>query len=236
MAAASSTPAVLSLQQASFAAEHRRSAAAAHLDLELQRGETALIEVPDDDVAAALVDLCFGRSDPEAGAVAFMGVDWRALPERERLGRRRRISLVGGTGVWPAHLTVAEGVVLPRLYRTEQSREEVMADATALARKFGLPGLPIDRSETTARRSLVRAACVRGFLGTAELTVIQDSVLDEAAELATPLAQAVASVRERGGTTLWIAENLGAPGVRFVQADRVLRLGDRGFVAARRPT
>jgi phospholipid/cholesterol/gamma-HCH transport system ATP-binding protein len=226
---------VLSLRQASFA-EHGQSSVPALLELELLRGETVLIEVADEEAAAALVDLCLGLADPAAGEVSFLGVEWRTLAVRQRLNSRQRIGIVGETRVWPAHLSVAEGILLPRLLRMSSTRDEVIADATTLARHFGLPGLPTDRRDTTSRRTLVRAACVRGFLGTPELIVIQDAALDEAADLATPLAQAIALVRERGGTTLWITENLGSLGARFVQADRVFRLGDRGLLVVRRPS
>jgi phospholipid/cholesterol/gamma-HCH transport system ATP-binding protein len=209
---------------------------AALLDLEVRRGEIVLLEVTDEEAATALVDLCLGLADPDSGEVAFLGVTWRGLTERERLDRRRMIGVVGETRVWPAHLSVAEGIVLPHLYRAEQPRDEVIAEAATLARHFGLPGLPTERRETTALRVQTRAACVRGFLGSPELTVVQDQAIDEAAELATPLAQRIAMAGERGGATLWITENLGALGARFIHPDRVFRLGDRGLLAARRPT
>jgi len=235
MAIAASGRSVLSLQGAAFA-EHRRSAVPALLDLDLARSEIVIVEAADEEAAASLVDLCLGLDDPRAGRVAFLGAEWRGMSMYDRLDLRRQIGIVGRTRVWPTHLSIAEAILLPRLYRAQRSRDELIVEATALARHFGLPGLPTDRREATARRILVRAACVRGFLGTCDLTVIQDAALDEAAELATPLAQAIATVKERGGATLWITENLGALGARFVQADRAYRLGERGLIPARRLT
>ncbi len=189
---------VLSLQGVT-PAERRFSATPTRLDLELPRGAVALLQVDDEADASALVDLCVGLSDPGAGRVRFLGVDWTTRNPRERLTRRRRI-----------------------------------ADATALARLFGLPGLPVGRSETTPLRALIRAACVRGFLGSPDLIVVHDQMLDQSAGLAVPMAQAISAACDRGATVLWITTNLAARAAEFVHANHVLRLGDGGLVPVRR--
>ena len=176
------------------------------LDLELPRGEVALVQVDDEADAAALVDLCVGLIDPGAGQVRFLGVDWTTRTPRERLHRRRRIGAVVQTDVWPSHMTVLEAVLVARFYHFDQPRAEVIADATELARLFGLPGLPVGRRETTPMRALVRAACVRGFLGSPDLIVVQDQVLDQTSELAVPMAQAISAACDRGATVLWITD------------------------------
>ena len=81
---------VLSLQGVALA-DRQFSANATRLDLELPRGEVALIEVEDEHDAALLVDLCLGLADPGAGHVHFLGVDWTTRTPRERFHRRRRI-------------------------------------------------------------------------------------------------------------------------------------------------
>jgi hypothetical protein len=48
------------------------------------------------------------------------------------------------------------------------------------------------------------------------------------------MAQALAAVQDRGGAAIWVTDYAGVPAARFVAADHVLRLGDRGLVAARR--
>jgi phospholipid/cholesterol/gamma-HCH transport system ATP-binding protein len=225
---------VLSLQGVALA-ERQLSAKPTRLDLELPRGSMALVQVDDEADASTLVDICLGLSDPADGRVRFLGVDWKTRNPRDRLARRRRIGAVVQTHVWPSHMTILEAVLVARFYHFDRPRSEVIADATVLARLFGLPGLPAGRRETTPVRALVRAACVRGFLGAPDLIVVQDQRLDATAELAAPMAQAIAETQDRGGTVLWITESLAAQAARFVQADQVFRLGDQGLVRVRRP-
>lgn len=233
MARATATRSVLSLQGATLG-ERQLSTAPTRFDLELPRGSATLVQVDDEVDAVSLVDLCMGIVPPADGTVRFLGVDWQARTPRERLTRRRRIGTVVQTHVWPAHMTVLESVLVARFYHFNRPRDEVVAEATALARLFGLPGLPVGRRESTPRRALVRAACVRGFIGAPDLIVVQDQVLEGTADLAVPMAQAIAEARDRGATVLWIVESLAAEAVRFVQAEQVFRLGDQGLVRVRR--
>jgi phospholipid/cholesterol/gamma-HCH transport system ATP-binding protein len=224
---------VLSLQGV-IPAERRLSATPTRLDLELPRGAVALLQVDDEADATALVDLCVGLADPGAGHVRFLGVDWTTRNARERLTRRRRIGAIVQAGVWPTHMTVLEAVLMARFYHFNRPPAEVIADATALARLFGLPGLPVGRSETTPLRALIRAACVRGFLGSPDLIVVHDQMLDQSAGLAVPMAQAISAACDRGATVLWITTSLAARAAEFVHANHVFRLGDAGLVPARR--
>jgi ABC-type multidrug transport system ATPase subunit len=224
---------VLSLHGVTMTERHF-STRPAKLDLDLPHGEIALIQVDDDSDAIALVDLCLGLVDPVDGDVRFLGVDWRTRTPRERFHRRRRIGAVVQTDVWPAHMTVLESVLVAPSYHFKRPRAEMIADATELARLFGLPGLPTGRRETTPARALVRAACVRGFLGSPDLIVVQDQVLDQSSELAVPMAQAISAACDRGATVLWITASLAAQAAQFVQPHHEFRLGDRGLVRVRR--
>jgi phospholipid/cholesterol/gamma-HCH transport system ATP-binding protein len=227
------TRTVLSLQGVALP-ERQFSGAPARLDLELARGHAALVQVDDDVDAAMLVDLCLGLVDPGAGHVRFLGVDWTTRSPRERLYRRRRIGAVVHADVWPTHMSVLDSLLVARAYHFDRPRNEMIADATQLARLFGLPGLPTGRRETTPRRSLIRAACVRGFLGSPDLIVVQDQALDHSADLAVPMAQAISAARDRGGAVLWIAGSLTAQAAQFIQAEQMYRLGEYGLVRVRR--
>ena len=224
---------ILSLHDVSIAGRHAFSRLA-HLDLELPHGQVAVVQVDEESDAALLVDLCLGLADPLAGQVRFLGVDWASRTPRERFRQRRRVGAIVQSDVWPAHLTVLDAVLVARSYHFRQPRDEAIADATELARLFGLPGLPVGRRETTPPYALIRAACVRGFLGSPELIVVQDPVLDQSSDLAIPMAQAISAARDRGATVLWLTSHLAAPAVRYVQPDRRLRLGPSGFVRLRR--
>ena len=103
-----------------------------------------------------------------------------------------------------------------------------------LARRSACPAC---RSGDARRRrcaALVRAACVRAFLGSPDLVVVHDHLLDQTSELAVPMAQAISAACDRGATVLWITTSLAAPAAQFVQADHLFRLGDSGLVRVRR--
>jgi phospholipid/cholesterol/gamma-HCH transport system ATP-binding protein len=224
---------VLSLQGVPLAERHT-SSALTRLDLDLPRGNVILLQVDDEADASELVDLCAGLADPHAGRVHFLGVDWTTRTPSERMHRRRRIGAVIQSDAWPAHVSVIDAVLLAGAYHFDRPHAEMIDHATELARLFGLPGLPSGRRETTPRRALIRAACVRGFLGTPDLVVVQDQALEQTPDLAVPMAQAVSAARDRGAAILWIAASLTAPAAQFVEPDQVLRLSEHGLVPVRR--
>jgi phospholipid/cholesterol/gamma-HCH transport system ATP-binding protein len=110
----------------------------------------------------------------------------------------------------------------------------LIAEATGLARLFGLPGLPAERREATRRQALLRAGCVRGFLGSPDLVLVHDQLLDRTSELAIPMAHAIAATRARGGAVLWLTAAMVAPAAQYIEADHVYRLGDAGLLRMRR--
>jgi predicted ABC-type transport system involved in lysophospholipase L1 biosynthesis ATPase subunit len=224
---------VLALEAAALT-ERSISGSPAHIDFDLRRGEVGMIHVDDDSEAAALVELCVGLGAPSSGHVRFLGVDWATRTRPQRLHRRRRVGVVAQTDVWPAQMTIMESILLAPLYHSDRSREDLIAEATALARLFGLPGLPAEQRAATRRRALLRAACVRGFLGTPDLVLVHDQLLDRTSELAIPMAQAVSSTRARGGAVLWLTADVIAPAAQYIEADKVYRLGDTGLVPMRR--
>ena len=214
--------------------ERRTSVEARALHLELAPGTVTLVEVGNDGDADLLIDLCLGLSLPERGDVIFLGEAWRLQSYRDNLELRGHIGLLTGAQTWPADLSIAEAVLLQRLYHTDQPPNDAIAAATALARSFGLPGLPVGSRDAVPASQLARAACVRAFCGMPELVLVSEPGLEAMADLGIAMAQAIAEVQDRGGAVLWLVDAIGAPAARFVSTDQVFRFGDRGFVPARR--
>ncbi len=71
-------------------------------------------------------------------------------------------------------------------------------------------------------------------LGSPDLIVVHDQMLDQSAGLAVPMAQAISAACDRGATVLWITTSLAARAAEFVHTNHVFRLGDAGLVPARR--
>lgn len=224
---------VLSLRGVSLAGR-RGSASARPFDFDLGHRQLALVEYDDDGDGVHFVDVCLGLSDPEDGEVYCLGRRWADQGYHALLAQRSRIGTLVGSQAWPAHVPIAEVLLTPRLYHTRESEEQALAAATALARRFGLPGLPTGGRETVRLRDLVRAACVGAFLGAPDLVVIVDRAVDAMPELGLAMAQAIGAVQDRGGAVLWLVGSLGAPATRFVAADHVLRLRDRNLGSLRR--
>src|SRR4051812_25681244 len=222
----------LSLQGVSLAAR-RGAAPAVALDFELSHRELALVEIDSEGDTMGFVDVCLGLTQPQRGEVRCLGRTWSAQTYHEMLAHRGRIGTLVDTQAWPAHLPVAQVAISPQLYHTDQSIDEAIAAATVLARRFGLPGLPTGGPATVHQDDLTRAACVRAFLGVPEFVVIADVGIDAMASLGVSLAQAIGDVQDRGGAVLWLVGSFAAPAARFVWADHVLRLGDRGLVNVR---
>jgi phospholipid/cholesterol/gamma-HCH transport system ATP-binding protein len=222
---------VLSLHGVSLQGRH-----AGALELDLAHREVALVELDDEGDAAGFIDICLGLVEPLRGEVHCLGRPWRGQSYREMLTHRRLIGTLAGARDWPANVPVAEVVLTPRLYHADQPEETAVAAATLLARRFGLAGLPVGGRESVPPGELARAACVRAFLGAPEFVLIADPSVEAMGELGVALAQAIGAVQDRGGAVLWLMSSLAAPAARFVAADHVLRLDDRGLAPVRKRT
>jgi phospholipid/cholesterol/gamma-HCH transport system ATP-binding protein len=230
---ASNPSTVLSMQGVSLAGT-RGAAAARAFDFELGHRELALVEVNDDSDAHYFVDVCLGLVEPAGGEVWCLGRRWEGQGYHATLAQRSRIGTLVNTQAWPGHVPVGQVVLTPRRYHTRERDDAIVDEATALGRRFGMPGLPVGGPETIRVRDLVRAACVTAFLGTPELVVIADRTLEGIPELAMAMAQAIGEVQDRGGAVLWLVGSFAAPAARFVAADHTLRLRDRGLGPVRR--
>jgi phospholipid/cholesterol/gamma-HCH transport system ATP-binding protein len=210
------------------------AATARTFDFELGHREVALVEVNDDSDAHHFVDVCLGLIEPAEGEVWCLGRRWTGQGYRAMLAQRGRIGTLVDSQAWPSHVPVAQVVLIPRSYHTGAREDALVGEATVLGRRFGMPGLPVGAPETVRMRDLVRAACVTAFLGTPELVVIADRILEGIPELALAMAQAIGEVQDRGGAVLWLVGSFAAPAARFVAADRALRLRDRSLSPVRR--
>jgi predicted ABC-type transport system involved in lysophospholipase L1 biosynthesis ATPase subunit len=185
-------------------AEEAETPLSGTLALRLEPGELAVVRAEDAEEARALALLCAGLTPLGAGRACFMGHDWAALKRREAEALRARIGLAPGDGGWLPHLSVEEGIILPRQHHEARPDEELLREAEALCHRFGL-SRPLDgRPAEYSRAELARAALARAFLGDPALIILESPLDRETADaLADPVLEALEPARARGAAAIW---------------------------------
>jgi phospholipid/cholesterol/gamma-HCH transport system ATP-binding protein len=197
------------------------------LDLRLMPGECALFETPDPARSTALAELCSGMAPLRRGEARFMGYDWAGLDRERAAALRGRIGRIHHRGAWIAMLGTHVNIMLARLHHTREPEAAITRSATELARHLGLPGLPLARPDRLSESDLMRAACVRAFLGEPRLLLLEHSITPDRPTLTTPLLDLLSRALDRGAAAVcftrdesfWLAQN-------FLLAHRLHLLDD----------
>jgi phospholipid/cholesterol/gamma-HCH transport system ATP-binding protein len=179
-----------------------------NVSLRLAPGELALVRLERGVVRLPLADAAEGLAEHYDGTAAFLGRDWRSVPAAQGAALRGRIGRVfdADGAAWASHLDVDENVMLAQLHHTRRPALEIEAEAAKLCRMFGLPGLPRGRPAQTRIPDLQRASCVRAFLGTPDLILLERPAQSVYPEIMPPLINAVRSARGRGAAVLWLTD------------------------------
>jgi len=155
---------------------------------------------------APLADMAVGLVEPARGRVLFLGEAWQAAGPEQNLARRARIGRVFWEQGWISNLNVLENVTLPQRHHTRRPVPEIIAEAEALARRFGLERLPAARPARVDPRDLRRAEWVRAFLGNPALVLLEEPLRGAGPEAAPRLFEAVREACARQAAVLWLAE------------------------------
>lgn len=204
-------------------------------DLALAEGDFALVETPGPRRAAAFADLCMGLVPLVAGRASFLGRDWSLVPAdhadalRGHVGRLFHLPLRADTP------DVAARVLLGRMHHTRIPEAALRAEAASLAQRLGLPGLPAGPARLLAEPDLLRAACVRAFVGGPRLIVLELPMATQQDGLLSALLELGAEARGNGACVMWLAANGPALRSRSITPTHRLRLSDAGLAVARRP-
>jgi phospholipid/cholesterol/gamma-HCH transport system ATP-binding protein len=204
------------------------------LSLRLGRGDLVLVQTYNPVRSSWFADLCCGLVPLADGAVHFLGRDWARLPRDYTAALRGRIGRTFNDGGWMEFVDVLNNILLPQLHHTRRDLGALRAEALALAAEFGLPGLPLSRPQNVSPADLVRAACVRAFLGEPALLVLENPLQNRFRDLLPPLLAAVAAARGRGAAIVWLTDGELTWRDRLVTADYRLRLTEHGLMPPRR--
>lgn len=197
---------VLALDAARFPLE-RDGGLCAPMDLSLHAGDFVLIEVGEVERGAAIADACSGLLPLGAGAARFQGRNWAAMPQAYADAMRGRIGRTFAEDPWIEHLSVRENVLLAQLHHTRVDPEALAERAARLARRFGLPGLPVGRPHELASEDLRRAGLVRAALGEPALLLLESPARDLFGEVGEALVNVIGQARDRGAAVLWLTVN-----------------------------
>lgn len=168
--------------------------------LTLIRAEEGSEQVPIAGMAEGLLPL-------EEGRVLFMGEDWTAMPPDRALHRRARIGRVFDGCGWISNLSVEENVTLSQRHHTGRPCAQILAEAGALARAFGLSEVPKIRPALVPRQDLRRAEWVRAFLGSPLLILLEYPMRGVPPGYLPRLIEAVREACARKAAVLWLTDN-----------------------------
>jgi phospholipid/cholesterol/gamma-HCH transport system ATP-binding protein len=190
-----------------LAAGGQAGVALAHVTLELPAGGFALVYSGDRRLTAAVVDGLLGFTASGRARVRFLDRRWGDLDPGQTLALRRLVRRVPGRGGWLDDRSVLENIMLAERHNTVADERVLLEQASAMARRFGLPGLPTGRPESCTTADLEAAACVRAFLGGPRLVVLEHPTDNPDTPLLGPIIGAVQQVRRRGGAVIWFTRH-----------------------------
>lgn len=172
------------------------------LDLLLMPGECALIETPDPERGTALAELCSGMAALRRGEARFMGYDWAGLDRERAAALRGRIGRIHQRGAWISMFGTHVNIMLAQLHHTREPEPAIAQAAIELAQQFGLPGLPLVKPDRLSEGDLLRAGCVRAFLGEPQLLLLESTITPERTELTGPLLDLLSRALHRGAAAV----------------------------------
>ncbi len=195
---------ILSFDDGTVLADSSGSGEIEHIDLNLRDGDLALVHLENQQQATTLCNACAGLVEPRRGAVKFLSRDWRLLPPTIANALRGRIGCVFASGNWINSFSLLENILLSQLHHTRRPAQQLRDEAGELARRFGLPGVPLGRPVDCTPDDLQRAACVRAFLGQPSLILLEDPASGGLGEVMPCLINVIRETRDRGGAVMWL--------------------------------
>ena len=92
--------------------------------------------------------------------------------------------------------------MLGQLHHTRAPEPFIARAAAELARQLGLPGLPLVRPDQLSEGDLMRAGCVRAFLGEPRLLLLESTISADHVELTAPLLDLLSRALDRGAAAI----------------------------------
>jgi len=178
-----------------------------HVNARLRPGTLTIIQVEPGNERLPLADLAEGLLCPEEGSVSFQDEAWTTMPPEQVLQRRAQIGRVFDGHGWISNLNVNENVTLSQRHHTRRPIAEILAEAEALARVFGLSELPKIRPALVAHQDLRRSEWIRAFLGQPLLVLLERPMQGVPLEHLPRLINAVRKACVQKAAVLWLTDS-----------------------------
>lgn len=174
-------------------------------DLRLMPGECALVACRDPARAARFAEMCCGMIPLADGQVTCMGLDWSRLNDRRIWALRGRIGRITAQDSWIDLFGTDLNVLFRELHHTRTPTDVLVNEAVRLAQVFGLPGLPTLPPSRLTRLDRQRAGCVRAFLGSPRLLLLEEPVDTDAVGMMVAFLAELTRARQRGCAVVWFS-------------------------------
>ncbi len=194
---------ILKFERVAIAANPLYESAVFDISFELAEGDLMLALLDPEQLLLPLADAAQGMAPLVEGRVEFLGEDWSRLGPGKAAAQRAKMGRIFPEGGWVSNLEIEENITLAQRHHTRRPVGEILEEAGELARRFGLPGLPLGRVDQLRRQDLQKAACVRAFLGEPALIIAEDPTRHVYADIIAPLANMLFRARARGAAALW---------------------------------
>jgi len=201
------TDIVLEFKQVTVEGGHLYDTAIWQVSFRLRRSELMLVRLETGHLAIQLADVAQGLIEPMQGSVSFLGEPWSALPEEAKLAARAKIGRVFEEPGWISELDMEDNITLLQRHHTRRLESAIRDEASELARRFSLPGLPQGKPSAMRAPDLRRAACVRAFLGHPQLLILERPTAGVYPEIMPALMTSVRAARSRGAAVLWTTDD-----------------------------
>lgn len=172
----------------------------------LDSGEIGLIGVEEGREHIPLADAAEGLAIPDTGCVRFMGMSWADMSPHSQADHRGRIHRVFRHYGWISNLDVMENICLAECHHTHRAERDIIEEAQALARRFGVSEVPATRPSRVHALMLRKLEWVRALLGQPSLLLLEQPLLGAPRADAGLLIEAVIEEARRGAAVLWLTD------------------------------
>lgn len=201
--------------------------------LRLMPGECVIIETRNIMQATMFADLCSGLVGLDSGAVRMIGLDWTSLDNRRANALRGRIGRITRRPIWTSLFGTHVELMLRELHHTTRSLDGITAEAQRLCERFGLPGIPVERAGQLSFADQARAACVRAFMGSPDLLLLENPFETVSSDLTFPFLEALTEARDQGAAALWFVRDPSVWQPYRSSVSGQWRLADDGLITVR---